>query len=54
MSNMNFVKGMGAGLMIGAAMGLLLSPDKKGRRRLGKMFRAAGDVIEDLGSAIGM
>ena len=53
MSNMNFVKGMGAGLMIGAAMGLLLSPDKKGRR-LGKMFRAAGDVIEDLGSAIGM
>ena len=54
MNNMNFVKGMGAGLMIGAAMGLLLSPDKKGKRRLSRMFRAAGDVIEDLSGAIGL
>ena len=55
MNNMNFLKGMGAGLMVGAAVGMLLSPDKKtNRRRLGKMFRAAGDVIEDLSGAIGL
>ena len=55
MNNMNFLKGMGTGLMVGAALGLMLSPDKKSsRRRLGKVFRAAGDVIEDLGGAIGL
>lgn len=55
MSNMNFLKGMGAGLMVGAALGMMLSPDKKSsRRKLGKMFRAAGDVIEDLSGAIGL
>ena len=55
MSNLNFLKGMGAGLMVGAAVGMLLSPEKKAtRRRMGKMFRAAGDVIEDLSGAIGL
>jgi len=55
MNRMNFIKGMGAGLMVGAAMGMLLVPDKKtGRRRLSKMFRAASDVIEDLSGAIGL
>lgn len=55
MNNMNFLKGMGAGLMVGAAVGLMLSPDRKNsRRRLGKMFRAAGNVIEDLSGAIGL
>ena len=52
---MKFLKGMGAGMMLGAALGMMLSSDKKSsRRRLGKMFRAAGDVIEDLSGAIGL
>ena len=54
MSNMNFLKGMGAGLMVGAALSLVLYPDKKRSRRLGKMFRAAGDVVEELSGAIGL
>ena len=45
---------MGAGLMVGAAVGMLLTPKCKGRRKLSKMFRAAGDVIEDLSGAIGL
>ena len=55
MNSMNFLKGMGAGLMVGTALGMMLSPDKKSsRRNLGKMFRAAGDMIEDFGSALGL
>jgi len=55
MNGMNFLKGMGAGLMVGAALGMMLSPDKKSSRRcLSKMFRTAGDVIEDFGSALGL
>ena len=55
MNGMNFVKGMGAGMVVGTALGMMLSPDRKNtRRRLGKMFRAAGNVIEDLSGAIGL
>jgi len=55
MKNMNFIKGMGAGMMVGAALGMMLSPDmKSSRRKLSRMFRAAGDVIEDLSGAIGL
>ena len=55
MKNMNFVKGMGAGIVVGAALGMMLSPDmKSSRRKLTKMFRAAGNVIEDLSGAIGL
>ena len=55
MKNMNFLKGMGAGMMVGAALGVMMGTDKKtGRKRLGKMLRAAGDVIEDLGGALGL
>ena len=55
MKTMDFLKGMGAGLMVGAALGMVLSPDKRsGKKRLSRMFRAAGDVIEDLSGAIGL
>ncbi len=54
MKAMDFLKGMGAGLMVGAALGMVIAPDKRsGKKRLSKIFRAAGDVIEDLGGAIG-
>lgn len=55
MKGINFLKGVGAGVMVGAALGALLSPDKKtSRKRLGKMLRTAGDVIEDLGGTLGL
>ncbi len=54
MKTMDFLKGMGAGMMVGAALGMVIAPDKRsGKKRLSKIFRAAGDVIEDLGGAIG-
>ena len=38
-----------------ARHGMVIAPDKRtGRKRLSKMFRAAGDVIEDLSGAIGL
>ena len=55
MKTMDFLKGMGAGVVFGAALGMVLAPDKRsGKKRLSRMFRAAGDVIEDLGGAIGL
>ena len=54
MKMMDFLKGMGAGMMVGAALGMIITPDKRsGKKRLSKMIRAAGDVIEDLSDAIG-
>ena len=55
MKTMDFLKGMGAGMMVGAALGMLISPAKRGgKKRLSRMFRAAGDVIEDLSGTIGL
>ena len=55
MKAMDFLKGMGAGMMVGAALGMIIAPDKRGgRKRLGRMIRAAGDVIEDLCGAVGL
>ena len=54
MSNMNFLKGMGAGLVLGACVGMAVAPDKKtGKRRFGKMVKTIGQVIEDISCAIG-
>ena len=55
MKAMDFLKGMGAGVVVGAALGMVMAPDKRsGKKRLSRMFRAAGDVIEDLSGAIGL
>lgn len=55
MKTMDFLKGMGAGMVVGAALGMIVAPDKRGgKKRLSKMIRAASDVIEDLSGAIGL
>ena len=55
MKTLDFLKGMGAGMVVGAALGMVMTPDKRsGKKRLSKMIRAAGDVIEDLSGAIGL
>ena len=55
MKTMDFLQGMGARMSVGAALGMLISPEKRGgKKRLSRMFRAAGDVIEDLSGAIGL
>ena len=51
---MNFFKGMGAGLLVGACVGMVVAPDKKaGKRRFGKAVKALGQMIEDVSCAIG-
>lgn len=53
MKTMKFVKGMGAGLMIGACLGMAFAPDKKYRKRqIGRAVRAFGQIIEDVSDAI--
>lgn len=55
MKTMDFLKGMGAGMVVGAALGMVVAPEKRGgKKRLKSMFRAAGDVIEDISGAIGL
>ncbi len=55
MKTMDFLKGMGAGMVVGAALGMVVAPEKRGgKKKLSKMIRAAGDVIEDLSGAIGL
>lgn len=53
MKIMSFVKGLGAGMLIGACIGMALAPDKKCRKRqFGKAVKAVGQVIEDISDAI--
>ena len=54
MSHSGFFKGIGTGLLVGAAIGMSLAPDKKRRKKiLGKAIRTVGEVIEDVTDAIG-
>ena len=53
MKSMGFMKGMGAGLLVGACIGMTLAPDRKCRKRqFGKAVKAMGRVIEDISDAV--
>ena len=53
MKGIEFLKGMGAGLMVGACVGLtVMPPRRKGKRQLKNAVRAMGQVIEDIGGAM--
>lgn len=58
MNSMNFVKGMGIGLVVGSAIGVAVAtPPKKmasGKSRVGKTLRAVGEVIENIGNSVGL
>ena len=50
---MSFVKGMGAGMVLGACIGMAFAPDKKYRKRqFGKAIKTVGQVIEDVSDAL--
>lgn len=55
MSNsMNFVKGMSLGLMVGAGVGMMMTPQKKhGKATISKALQAVGDLMEDVETALG-
>ena len=50
---MEFWKGMGAGLLLGTGMGMLLKP-KRGSRTAAKLIRAAGDMVDRIGGLFGV
>ena len=53
MNKMSFFKGMGVGMAVGAAAGMLVLP-KKQKMTVGKALRSVGDVVDTVVSAIGM
>jgi len=54
MNKMNFVKGISLGLMVGAGVGMMIVPQKKGgKSTISKALRAMGDLLEDVETALG-
>lgn len=53
MNKMTFVKGMGLGIVVGSAVGMVLVPKKK-KSAVGKALRAMGDVVEGITDTIGL
>lgn len=55
MNSMSFVKGMGAGLIVGACVGMSMCADKKAcKRKLGKTVKSIGEVIESVTDSLGI
>lgn len=53
MNNMNFVKGMGVGLMVGGAIGMAVAtPKKTGKKIMGRALKTIGEVMEDVTDAM--
>ena len=51
---MNVVKGVGVGMALGAAAGMMLKPQKKsGKRIVSDAMKAVGDVAETIIDAMG-
>ena len=53
MNKMSFFKGMGIGVVVGAAAGMIALP-KKPKMTIGKALRSVGDVVDGVIGAIGM
>ena len=54
-NSMNFIKGMGTGLIVGACIGMAVMPDKKrGKKALGKAVKAVETIVGDVSDIIGM
>ncbi len=55
MKNSDFVKGLGLGMVAGASIGMAIAPKKKRSKSVaGKALRTAGDIVENVSSALGM
>ncbi len=51
-SNSAFLKGVGMGLAIGASVGMVLAPRKKGTNVVGKALKAAGELADNISDAM--
>ncbi|MBQ4321472.1 MAG: hypothetical protein IJC35_04455 [Oscillospiraceae bacterium] len=55
MNTMDFLKGVGAGMAAGAAIGMLVSPrQKKCKTGLSRALHSAGEIIDGLSCAMGL
>ena len=52
MDSKSFLKGVGMGMAIGASMGMLMAPKKKGANVIGRALKAAGERADNLTEAI--
>ena len=48
MDSKSFLKGVGMGMAIGATMGMLMAPKKKGNNVIGRALKAAGDLADNI------
>jgi len=55
MKTMNFLTGAGIGMVVGAAVGMMIVPkQKKCRTGVARALRSAGDIIDGLSCAMGL
>ena len=55
MSNMDFIKGLGAGMVAGATIGMAIAPKRKNVKCLaGKALKTVGTIVENISDAIGI
>ena len=57
MNTMNFAKGMGVGLVVGSAIGMVVSSQgstSKKKNVVSKALKTMGDIVENIGDAISM
>ena len=55
MNSMDFIKGMGIGLVAGAVVGMAVTPKKKNMKSVtGKALKTAGEIVENISDAIGL
>ena len=52
MDSKSFLKGVGMGMAIGAWMGMLMAPKKKGDNVNGRAHKAAGELADNITEAI--
>ena len=52
MDSKSFLKGVGMGMAIGASMGMLMAPRKKGDNVIGRALKAAGELADNITEAL--
>ena len=54
MGRMDFLKAMGAGMAVGAALGLCFMPRRsKASRRISRLLKLAGSALNGVGATLG-
>ena len=55
MNNMNWLKGVGTGMLLGACVGFAVTPRKKrAKKAFNKAIDAAGNIVEDISDLMGL